>query len=98
MFKKDLLIPALLGLGVYTQSCDVSLCNNTTMMLALAVLLSDHEEIAELKKHDQCEHCNYQPARFCNGGCNGACGGIQPLAAEYGYYGNACGNGCGCHH
>ena len=39
MFKKELLIPALLGLVVYAQSSDISLCNNTTILLLLYMLL-----------------------------------------------------------
>ena len=59
MFKKDLLIPALIGLGLYTQNGDVSLCSNTTMILLLYILLQDHEEIEILKhriNHDRHHH------------------------------------------
>ena len=81
MFNKDILIPALIGLGIYSHNSEMSLCNNTTMLLALYVLLKDHEEIEELKCHDKYEHCCYnspcnngypQPANFYrrDEGCN----------------------------
>ena len=44
MFRKDLLIPALIGLGVFSRNSEVSLCNDTTMLLLLYAVLSEREE------------------------------------------------------
>ena len=49
MFKKDLLLPALLGLGIFAGNNEISLTNNTTMLLLLYVILQDHQEINELQ-------------------------------------------------
>ena len=57
--KKDLYIPALIGLGIYAQNCEMSLANNTTMLLTLYLLLQDHQEIEELEcKVQKLEHRN----------------------------------------
>ena len=61
--KKDLIIPAILGLGLYSQSNGATLCNNNIMLLALYVLLEDHQEIERLKRcecmEDRCHsNCN----------------------------------------
>jgi len=84
--RRDLLIPALVGLGLFAQNGENgachALCNNTTMILLLFVVLQDREEIAELKC--KCE----------NGGCNGGYyngNGAFPIAPFFGR-----GNGCGC--
>jgi len=62
-FGKDTLIPVLIGLGLYSQNCELNLANNTTMLLALFVLLEDHQRIERLERHldyleriEFCEH------------------------------------------
>lgn len=61
MFRKDLMIPALLGLGLYAQNSDVNLSNNTTMLISLFVLLEDHSRINELEARvhrlEKIEYC-----------------------------------------
>ena len=61
MIKKDLLLPAMLGLGIFSQNNEINLCNNTTMLLALYVLLDDHQNILEFKAHN-----NRHEENFCN--------------------------------
>ena len=48
MFKGDLLLPVLLGLGLFAQNGDINLSNNTTILLILFVLLQDHKELEQL--------------------------------------------------
>ena len=45
--KNDLLVPALIGLGIYAQSKEVNLANNTSILLILFLLLN---------KKDHCHH------------------------------------------
>ena len=60
MFKKELIIPALLGLGLYAQSTDLNLANNTTMLLLLYLLLEDHQHIEGLERRvDRIERSGY---------------------------------------
>lgn len=62
MFKKELLIPALLGLGVFAQHSELNLANNTTMLLLLFVLLEDHQEIEHLRHQvERIERRSYFP-------------------------------------
>ena len=73
MIKKDLLLPALIGLGMFAQSNELSLCNNTTILLLLFLVIEDHAEIRELecdleKHQDRCDfrhgcgdHCYSSP-------------------------------------
>ena len=49
MFKGDLLLPALLGLGLFAQNGDINLSNNTTILLLLFLVLQDHQEIERLE-------------------------------------------------
>jgi len=49
MFKGDLLLPALLGLGLFAQNGEINLSNNTTMLLTLFLLLQDHQELEQLE-------------------------------------------------
>jgi hypothetical protein len=75
MFRKDFLLPALIGLGLYSQGAEVALCNNTTILLALFVLLQNHSEIEDfrarmdyIERRDCCCAENFfQPVSFNNG-------------------------------
>ena len=39
LFGHDLLVPALIGLGLFAQNGEINLANNTTMLLLLFLLL-----------------------------------------------------------
>ena len=73
MFKKDFIIPALLGLGLYAENCDMKLGNNTTMLLLLLVVLEDHAAVEELRhriycleRHNDRNHHQICECFFCN--------------------------------
>ncbi|MDR0462453.1 MAG: hypothetical protein LBG88_03960 [Christensenellaceae bacterium] len=57
--RRDLILPALLGLGIFAQSNEVSLNNNTTTLLMLFLLLEEQNEIERLER---------RVARCCNDG------------------------------
>jgi len=70
MFKKDLFLPAILGLSVLSQNQEFNLCNNTTLLIMAYVLLQDHEEIEHLKRVEVFEHydtsrCKCRRDYFC---------------------------------
>ena len=72
MFKKELLIPALLGLGLFAQNGELNLCSNTTILLILFVLLEDHQEVEELEcrlnrleRREICEECSHRGRNNC---------------------------------
>jgi hypothetical protein len=107
--KKDLIIPALLGLGVYSQANDVSICNNVTMLLTLFVLLEDHQQIEEIKCRQA--HDGFYSRPLGNCGCAQPYGyasaayapaAFVPFAPYYGSpceghcHNHGCGHGCGC--
>ena len=71
MFKKELIIPALLGLGLYAQTNEINLANNTTILLLLFVVLEDHAEVEKLKyriahiEREICtDYCHDEKRRF----------------------------------
>ena len=84
MFKEGLIIPALIGLGLFAQSNELSLCNNTTILLMLVMLIQDHVELEEVKcRQERLEkHC-------CNHHEGIAELGRGLLGLD--------GGGCGCH-
>gem|GEM_PF-2302405 len=88
MFNKDLIIPALLGLGLYSQNNGIKLGeNNTLMLVALYFLLEDHQEIEHINR-TLCTNQYHGETNYSNGcgfgcGCNGHVHGHS-----------ACGNGC----
>jgi hypothetical protein len=41
MLRRDFIIPALIGLGIYAQSNEVNLANNTTILILLYVILEE---------------------------------------------------------
>ena len=41
MFNKELIVPALIGLGLYAQNSEINLANNTSILLILFLLLRD---------------------------------------------------------
>lgn len=41
MLNKSLVVPALIGLGLYAQNSEVNLANNTSILLILFLLLRD---------------------------------------------------------
>lgn len=45
--SNKIIVPALLGLGIFAQNSEINLANNTTMLLMLFLLL---------KEEDKCEH------------------------------------------
>lgn len=49
-FKNELTVLALLGLGLYAQSHELNLANNTTTLLVLFLLFIQQQEIDEVKK------------------------------------------------
>ncbi|MCL2228506.1 MAG: hypothetical protein FWC00_01610 [Firmicutes bacterium] len=61
--RKDIILPALIGLGLYTQVNNVSICgNNGIMLLLLYVLLEDHAQIEKLCPRE----CSCQPHHHHN--------------------------------
>lgn len=50
MIKKDLLLPALLGLGLYSHDKNLCLNSNTTMLLLLYILFEDHKHIEDIER------------------------------------------------
>lgn len=65
----ELVILGLLGLGLYAQSNEINLANNTTMLLALLLIFLEHEAIEELRHEVHHFH------RFTDGRERGACAG-----------------------
>jgi|GEM_PF-5940510 len=61
-FKSELAVVALLGLGLYSQSHELNLANNTTTLLILFLLFLQQEEMESLKR----EHCEdeFEERRF----------------------------------
>jgi len=45
MDLKNLIIPAVVGLGLYAQSNNLNLSNNTTALLEMLLLLNQQQEI-----------------------------------------------------
>jgi hypothetical protein len=96
MFKKEIIIPAILGLGIYAENAHLNLCNNTTLLILAYTLLQDHFEIEHLHHEIECgENC-------CGGSncgqpnCGANCaqpypaqpvGYVLPRAAAYPYAG-----------
>ena len=63
--KKDIILPAMVGLGLFAESSELKLCNNTTILLMLFAIIEEYGAIAELKhrvnrleRHELCEHCS----------------------------------------
>lgn len=75
MFKKnkDLVLIGLIGLGLFAQSSEINLANNTTILLVIFFLLHQDERINELSEIEKLEHCRFpspcsnQPRGFCDG-------------------------------
>ena len=77
MFKKDLIIPALVGLGIYSQDKDLALNNNTIMLLLMYILFEDHQSIQHIERELHpygLPVVTAQPRAYdvpyYNGGCN----------------------------
>lgn len=112
--NRDFVLPAMLGLGLYSQNCNGGqFMNGTTGLLLSYVLLEDHAKIKELEEEVRCCCCNgngngYYPYsngynNCCNNGCyNGYCNngnGYYATAARYANgNGNGNGNCCNCRH
>ena len=47
--SKDIGLIALIGLGLYAQCNELNLANNTTMLLVLFLLFTQHGEIQDIK-------------------------------------------------
>jgi len=83
--RRDLLVPALIGLGLYTQSNEVCLCNNTTILLILFLVLQDHQEIEELRHEldEERDEIQIRNNRFdfdcCDCGCGCGCDGRRRI-------------------
>lgn len=88
---KELVILGLIGLGVYAQSNEINLANNTTMLLALFLIFAEHEEIGDVKQEICCIE-NLTNSQACQ------CGRHNGYAHYLERYNN--GNGhrnCNCH-
>lgn len=97
LLGKDILLPAIIGLGFYAQTCEINLANNTTMLLLFYILFQDHEEIGalsarveELEREEYCEH-HYPNGNGHNG--NGL-NGYYPNGNGFVPFNNGCYNGC----
>ena len=60
--NSEVAVLGLLGLGLYAQSNDISLANNTSILLMLFLLFLEHEQIEELQRSVRLEE------RRCDGG------------------------------
>ena len=86
MFNSGLIIPALIGFGLYSQGNELCLSNNTTILLMLVMLMQDHKEIEELKCRDK-DHrdlCDFRHG--CGDHCYTEPGGGIGIRRELGYY------------
>ena len=63
MLNKDLLVPALIGLGLYSQANEVSLANNTSILLILFLLLKGE---CHGKHHHPHHHHHRRHRRECH--------------------------------
>ena len=54
--RNDMLLPAMLGLGILAEKGDICLANNTTMLLVIYLLLKHEEKIEFLIKEELREH------------------------------------------
>lgn len=71
-FKNELTVLALLGLGLYAQSNNISLANNTTTLLVLFLLFIQQQEIDNVKKEvyedeyeEPCRQSHRKQPRSC---------------------------------
>jgi hypothetical protein len=84
MNTRNLVVPAILGLGLYAQANNINLASNTTTLMELFLLLTQQEEIAFTQT--QVARLNY--ATF---GAPWPYAGIAPPSTVYGaslpYYG-----------
>jgi len=83
MFGKncsELLVPALLGLGMFAQSTDTCLANNTSILLLLGLVLSDknnhHDEHHDHNRYLPYGRYGYFRAHHDDG--VGGCGCFDP--------------------
>ena len=69
MLRRDFLLPALLGLGLYAQNCEINLANNTTiLLLAFFVLTEEEEHHHHHRDRDrEFEYCVYRDGRLVCG-------------------------------
>jgi len=80
MIKRDLIIPTIIGLGIFSQSNELCLNNNTSMLLIIALLLHDHAEIQKLKcEHKHFKECCCRHDHHHDGGYFGGGDGVQIL-------------------
>lgn len=86
-FNNDLLVPALIGLGIYAQNSEMNLANNTSILFILFLLLNKPDE-----RH--CDDCGCHPnscrCRRCG---NHHHRGISPFGVDDGHC-----DDCGDHH
>lgn len=72
--RNDLLVPALIGLGLFAQNCEMNLANNTSILLILFLLLNEdeccdrrprsfEEEICERLDRIECCACGHDRER-----------------------------------
>ena len=55
--KKDLILPVVLGLGLYSQVNNVSVCgNNGIMLLLLYIILENNADIDKIFRKCPCAH------------------------------------------
>jgi len=64
--QTELAILGLLGLGLYAQSNEINLANNTSMLLVLFLLFLEHEKIEELTYDHRRNRCCDNRNRYNN--------------------------------
>ena len=52
--KKELVILALIGFGLYCKKNEIDIANNTSILLILLMLFIEHEQIEDLRQHMCC--------------------------------------------
>ena len=72
--RSELAILGLLGLGLYAQSNELNLANNTSILLILFLLFLEQEQIEEIQHEvedddDDHHHCRCEQLDGC--GCRG---------------------------
>ena len=100
--KNDLLVPALIGLGIFAQNSEMNLANNTSILLILFLLLKE----CKTECHHDDHHDGYYPdgiialrgrglGRYPNDCPLLAC--APELDCKRAIRAASCGCGCDCH-
>ena len=67
--SKDIALLALVGLGLYAQTNELDLANNTTILLIAYLLFMEHEEIQNLRREVYCVE-RHTGTSYCRCGYN----------------------------